>query len=218
MPHARIVRIDISRALALPGRPRRADRQGLPDRLRHPAGEPGRARALRPTASASSATRSPRSPRATRLTAFDALDLIDVDVRAAAHLSPIPRTASRIRSRASTTTATPATSTSGLALDSATSSRLRRRRPVFEDTVLLRGQHASADRAARRGRGRRIPTASSGALVEHADAALRASRARQGARDAGGAHPRHRHAERRRLRRQERSVQSRDRRRASWRC
>ncbi len=47
----------------------------------------------------------------------------------------------------------------------------------------------------------------------HADAALRAPRAHQSAGAAGGAHPRRGLLQRRRLRRQERSVQSRDRRR-----
>ena len=81
---------------------------------------------------------------------------------------------------------------------------------MFEDTFFYQGsthlpieQHAAVA-ATRSGRQAR-------AVVEHADAALRASRARQGAGHAGGAHPRHRDAQRRRLRRQERSVQPRGR-------
>ena len=88
----------------------------------------------------------------------------------------------------------------------------RRRRSRLRRRVLLRGQHAPADRAAR-DRGAEGSGRQARRLLEHADAALPAPRARQGAGDAGGAHPRHRHAQRRRLRRQERSVQPRDRRR-----
>ena len=80
--------------------------------------------------------------------------------------------------------------------------------------VLLRGEHAFAARAARvRGAARSGWQAR--ALQQHADAPLRAPRARQDAADVRGAHPRDCHAERRRIRRQERSVQSRDRRRQS---
>ena len=81
---------------------------------------------------------------------------------------------------------------------------------VFEDRVLLRRQHPPAARTARhRGAPRRRRQA--GRLLEHADAALRAPRAREGARSSRGAHPRDCHAQRRRLWRQERPVQSRGR-------
>ena len=52
----------------------------------------------------------------------------------------------------------------------------------------------------------------------HPDPALRAPRARQGARAAAGADPGHRHAQRRRVRRQERPVQPRDRGREARAC
>ena len=45
-PHARIVRIDTSRAAALDGRAPRAHGRGASDSVRHPAGQPRRARAL----------------------------------------------------------------------------------------------------------------------------------------------------------------------------
>ena len=88
-----------------------------------------------------------------------------------------------------------------------------RGRPRLRGPLLLRGQHAPADRAARRGR-RLRPRRQAHALVLDADAALRPPRAREGARDAAARDPRHRDAQRRRLRRQVRSVQPRDRRRA----
>ncbi len=83
---------------------------------------------------------------------------------------------------------------------------------IFEDTLLLRGQHPSADGAALhggavRGRGPRHR------LVLDPDAALPASRALQSPRHFRLAHPRHRDSQRRRLRRQERPFRTRDRRR-----
>ena len=81
---------------------------------------------------------------------------------------------------------------------------------VFDDVFFFEGnthlpleQHSAVGR---QGSGRQARR-----LFEHADAALPASRAGQGAGDAGRAHPRHRDAERRRLRRQERPVQPRGR-------
>ena len=87
---------------------------------------------------------------------------------------------------------------------------LRRGRPRARGHVLLRGQHAPADGAARRG-GRLRPRRQAHALVLDPDAALRAPRAGQGAGDAARPHPRHRLPQRRRLRRQERPLQPRDR-------
>ena len=113
--------------------------------------------------------------------------------------------------RASTTTARTATSTRR-------SLRLRRRRGrasreadhVREDTSSSRAtptcRWSSTPPWPRRGPDGKLTLWSS-----HADAALRAPRAGEGARDAGRPHPRHRLPERRRLRRQERSVQPRDR-------
>ena len=65
VPHARIVRIDIVARAGASRRAAGADRQRLPDPLRHPAGQPGRARARASIACASSAIRSPPSSRAT---------------------------------------------------------------------------------------------------------------------------------------------------------
>jgi CO/xanthine dehydrogenase Mo-binding subunit len=45
-PHARIVRIDTSRAAALPGRPRRGYRRRFSHSVRSASGQPGRARPL----------------------------------------------------------------------------------------------------------------------------------------------------------------------------
>ena len=69
--------------------------------------------------------------------------------------------------------------------------RLRRRRPRPRGRVLLRGQHAPADGAAR-GRGPVGGRRQAHALVVDADAALRPPRAGQGPRRAGRAHPRDR--------------------------
>ena len=88
--------------------------------------------------------------------------------------------------------------------------RVRRRRPRPRGRLLLRGQHAPADGAARRGgpvRARR----QAHAVVVDPDPALRAPAARQDPRHAGRAHPRDRGAGRRWLRRQARSVRPRDR-------
>ena len=87
---------------------------------------------------------------------------------------------------------------------------LRRGRPRARGRLLLRGQHAPAHGAARRGGpvGRRRQAH---ALVLDPDAPLRAPAARQDPRRAAGAHPRGRGAGRRRLRRQARPVRPRDR-------
>ena len=141
--------------------------------------------------------------------------LIDVDVRAAADVrlargQPRPPRAAhpRLRRRRATSTRRRAA--------------VRRRRcgarrapiDVFDDVFFFEGnthlpleQHAAVAAEGSRRQARR--------LFEHADAALPAPGAGQGARDAGRAHPRDRHAERRRVRRQERSVQPRDRGRES---
>ena len=88
--------------------------------------------------------------------------------------------------------------------------RLRPRRARPRGHVLLRGQHAPADGAARDPRALRQGRQAHD-LVEHADAALPAQGARARAAPAAGtSHPRDRVPQRRRLRRQERSVQPRD--------
>ena len=112
-------------------------------------------------ACASSAIRSRRSSRATS----DRVRGARPDrrrVRAAARRSPIPRRRSTRPSRASTTTATRATSTSAWRFEFGdVDEALRRGRPRLRGHLLLRGQHAPADRAARRARGGRSRTASS---------------------------------------------------------
>ena len=95
---------------------------------------------------------------------------------------------------------------------------LARRDHVFDDVFFYRREHASAARAARPRRALTDPDGKLVVYVEHADAALCASRAGESARDAGRAYPRHRDAQRRRLRREERSVQPRGRRRPRRRC
>ena len=124
-----------------------------------------------------------RRSRVDEETAFEALDLIDVEYEPLAHhrrprRQPRHRRAAhpRLRRRRQRPQG-------GVAASSATSTQaLADADRVFEDIVLLPGQHAPADRAARRASRRSIPTASCVALVEHADAALRAPRAGQGAR------------------------------------
>ena len=165
----------------------------------------------RSNASASSAIRSRLVVARDELTAFEALDLVDVEYE------PLHTFADPIESL---TRAEPAHPRLRRTAATCTRScrwrfgdveqRPRRGRPRLRGHVLLSGQHASADRAARGGR-RARSRRQARAVVEHPDAALRPSRARQRAGHAGRAHPRHRHPERRRLRRQERSVQPRDR-------
>ena len=163
------------------------------------------------TWSASSAIRSRPSSRATRPRPPTALALDRRRVRAAARRSRRRRTASPIPSRGFTTTATRATSTSSSRsqfgdVDEAIAGADH----VFDDVFFFEGnthlpleQHAAVGAE---GSGRQARR-----LLEHADAALPASRAGEGAGDAGGAHPRDRDAQRRRVRRQERSVQPRGR-------
>ena len=206
-------RIDVVARAGAPGRPPRAHRQRLPDPVRHPAGEPGRARALPSTACASSAIRSPRSIARDELTAVRGARPHRRRVRAAAHLRRSrgqPRLSRAAHPRLRRRRQHPQ---GGVA---AVRRRRRRRSPtpttcsrtrssIEGNTHLPIEQHAAV--AAKDPDGKLV------AVVEHADAALRAPRAREGAGDAGRAHPRHRDAQRRRLRRQERSVQPRDRRR-----
>ena len=144
------------------------------------------------------------------LTAFEALDLIDVEYEPLATFN---------RPEESLATGEPRIHDYGSIgnVHKARVARIRRRRrrpgrgrPRLRGHLLLSGQHASADRAARGRRGDRSGR-KAGAVVGHADAALRSPRACQGAPPAGRPHPCDRHAERRRLRRQERSLQSRDR-------
>ena len=208
------VRIDASRAAAHPGRASRADRTRPADPVRHPAGQPGRARAL-----PDERVRFVGDPVAAvvardELTAFEALDLDRRRVRAAAARSPIRGEPGARR---------------------AAHPRLRRRRQRPQDG--RRSRSATSTTALARGR----PRLRGHVLLSRATRTCRSSstpRSRRSIRDgklvlwsstqtphyvhralakvlehAGRAHPRHRDAERRRLRRQERSVQPRDRRR-----
>ena len=112
-------------------------------------------------------------------------------VRAAAHVRRSRTTASRTPSRASTTTATTATSTRRVV------AAVRRRRRGASPAPTTCSTTCSSSRATRTCRSsstRRVaakdPDGKLVRLVEHADAALPASRAGQGAGDAGRAHPR----------------------------
>ena len=204
----------VDRRVAGPGDGRRAPgahRRRLPDRLRHPAGQPGRASALpRPgplrRRSGGGGDRPRRAdrdrgarPHRRRLRGAAHLRLARGEPGAPGAAHP------RLRRRGQHPQ-------EGVAAVRRRRRGARRRRPRLRRPLLLRGQHPPADRAARHGGGDRSRR-QAGRLLEHADAALPAPRAGQGAGDAGGAHPRRRHAQRRRLRRQERSVQPRDRRR-----
>ena len=216
VPHARIVahrrRRRRSRA---PGRAPGADRQRLPDRRTASCRSARTSTRSAATACASSAIRSRRSIARDELTAFEALDLIEVEYEPLRTFADPEDSLAHARAAHPRLRRRTATSTRSCRCEFGdVDAGARRRRPRVRGHVLLRGQHAPADRAARRGRASKDPTASSSLWSAHADAALRAPRARQGAGDAGRAHPRHRHAQRRRLRRQERSVQPRDRRRA----
>ena len=211
VPHGRIA---VDRRVARPGDGRRAPgahRRRLPDCLRHPAGEPGRAPAVpgRRPLRRRPGRRGRRSRRADR----DRGARSDRRrLRGAAHLrrprgQPADARAAdpRLRRRGQRPQ-------EGVAAVRRRRRGAGRRRPRLRRRVLLRGQHAPADRAARHGGGEGSGR-QAGRLLEHADAALPAPRAGQGAGDAGGAHPGGGHAQRRRLRRQERSVQPRNRRR-----
>ena len=188
----------------------------LPDPVRHPAGLPGRARALRRQGALSSAIRSPRSSRSTRRPRPSALDADRRRVRAAAGRScSIEEALAPTRRCASTTTAT-------RQRPQGRGARVRRRRGSASPRRPRVRETSSSSRATRTCRSsstRRSPHCgpdgkltlwSSTQTPHYVHRALA-----KVLEHAGGAHPRHRHAERRRLRRQERSVQPRDRRRAS---
>ena len=166
-----------------------------------------------PTASGSSATRSPPSRRWTRTRRSTRSIAIDVDYE------PLPPIGSIDDGLAPAETPIHDYGDAGnihklVSMEFGdTEEGFARGRPRLRGPLLLRGQHAPAARAARRGRGLR-PRRQADALVLDADAALRPPRAREGARHAAREDPRHRDPQRRRLRRQVRSLQPRDRRRA----
>ena len=182
-PHRHLARGGASR------RPAGPDGRSVSDSVRRPAGQPRRARALPGQGALRRRSRGgrhrPRRGHRRRGRHADRRRL-----RAAAHVRVSPPTASRTPSRASTTTATRATSTRPCRsqfgdIDAAIAGADH----VFDDVFFFEGKHAPADRAARGDRGEGSRRQARG-LVQHADAALPASRAGQGARDAGGAHPR----------------------------
>src|SRR5579859_6089922 len=207
-PHARIVKIDTTRAMAHPGvyavltgkdvpieygiLPVSQDEQALcSDHVRH-VGDPVAAVVARE-----------------ELTAFEALDLIDVEYEPLrtiadpeeALASPEPRIHNygeegNIHKRVS------------LEFGNVEQS-FAEADEVFEDTFFYR-QYAFADRTARRGghQGRRRQADH---LEQHTNTALPSPRAGKGPADAAGPYSRHRNSERRRLRRKERSLPARDR-------
>ena len=132
-PHRRVARAGASRRLPGP------HRQGLPDPLRHPAGQPGRARA-RHRQRALRRRSGRRGHRARRADRVRGARPDRRRVRAAARPSPIPRRPRRSPSRASTTTATAATSTRTCRSGSATSTQaFADADRVFEDTFFYQG-------------------------------------------------------------------------------
>ena len=215
VPHARIVRDRRRRARwRIPGVHLVLTGARLPDPVRHPAGQPGRARAL-----PSTRVRFVGDPVAAVVardeeTAFEALRSDRRRVRAAAHLSPIrgePRARRAAHPRLRRRRQHPQ---GRVAASSATSTRrFADADHVFEDSFFFEGnthlpieQHAAVAAQGSRRQARRSGRATQTPHYVHRALAKALAHA-------GGAHPRHRHAERRRLRRQERSVQPRDRRR-----
>ena len=199
--HARLLRVDASKAARAAGRVRRRDGTRSADLFRDPARVPGRACAVRRPGALRRRSRSPpsaavdeddRRRRAAAieveyedLTPIGSIEEAHPDHRAAHPRLRRPRQLPQarldgIRRRRGGVRATPTASAT---------------------TLLLRGQHAPADRAARRGRRLRARREADAVELD-ADATLRSPRARESARDARGAHPRDRDAQRRRIRRQ----------------
>ena len=147
-------------AVARAGASRRAPgahRRGLPDPLRHPAGAARTSTRSAASGCASSATRSPRWSRATSRPPREALELIDVDYEPLRDDRRRPRRRWRTPSRASTTTATRATSTSAQSFEFGdVDEALAEADHVFEDLFFFEGnthlpmeQHAVARRGRR---------------------------------------------------------------------
>ena len=186
----------------------------LPDPLRHPAGQPGRARAV-PRQGPLRRRSGRRGGRARRADGGEARRTSSTSTTSRCARSPTPEEAWR--------TAEPRIHDygdegqrpqGGRRSSSATSTRrFAERGPRVRGRLLLRGQHAPAHRAARGRGGARIRTASSSLWSSTQTPHYLHRALAKVLDDAGRAHPRDRDAERRRLRRQERSVQPRDRRR-----
>ncbi len=124
--HARIVSIDVSKALAAPGVVAIATGKDLPIAVRHPAGL-----ARTSTRSAPTSVRFVGDPVAAVAAvdedaAFDALDLIEVEYEPLPPIGSIDEAPGDGPDAASTTTATPATSTSSSRWSSATWRRASR--------------------------------------------------------------------------------------------
>ena len=212
LPHARIVRIDTTKAAAHPGVHLVLTGESFPIRVRRAAGEPRRTRAV--PGQGAVRRRSGRGRRRARRSRPrpTAIELIDVEYEplrtiatpeeSLAHPEP------RIHDYGDDGNIHKAVALQFGDVDAA----LAEPDHVFDDVFFFEGNTHLPHRAARGGGGEGSGRQAR-RLLEHADAALPASRARQGAGDAGGAHPRDRDAQRRRLRRQERPVQPRGRRR-----
>ena len=156
---------------------------------------PGRARALRSTRSASSAIRSRRSPRSTRRRPSEALDLIDVEYEPLPRRSSDPRRRSPSPSRASTTTATAATSTRRSSLQFGDVDEALRRAPTTSSRTCSSSRATRTCRSSSTPRSRtcdpdgKLTLWSSTQTPHYLHRALA-----KVLRDAGRAHPRHRHA------------------------
>ena len=212
VPHARIVRIDThARARRIPACHLVLTGDRLPDHLRHPAGQPGRAR---PVPGQGALRRRPggrrRRPRRGRRPR--PLDLIDVEYEPLPHVSPSPTTACACRA------AHPRLRRHGQRPQGRVAPvRRRGRRPSPAPTTCSRT--CSSSRATPTCRSSSTPTVAANGSRRQARACGPAPRRRTTSTARSprccsmpAAHIRvDRHAQRRRLRRQERSVQPRDR-------
>ncbi len=203
-PHARIVRVDTAGAERVEGVHLVLTGEAFPDSLRHPAGQPRRARAVPREGPIRRRSRRGRRSRRMRPRPTAALNLIDVEYEPlrtfAVSSESLAHPEPRIHDYGDDGNVHKAVALQFGDVDRA----LDGADHVFDDVFFFEGnthlpieQHATV--------ALKDPDGKLVAVVEHPDAALPAPRARQGAGDAGGAHPRHRHAQRRRLRRQERS-------------
>ena len=178
VPHARIARHRHRRRRGAPRRQAGPDRRRLPDPLRHPRRSARTSTRCASTACASSAIRwPPWSPR--RVDRREALRPDRASSTSRCATIADPRRRSPRPSRASTTTARTATSTSASRSSSATWTPASPRPTASSRTSSSTGQHPPADRAARHA-GRRRSRRQAARLLVDADAALPAPRAGQG--------------------------------------